>query len=88
MSNCLLYTHILISQKIYFVTKVRFSQKQSHNYIYKYINIIYIIIHIINIYMHNYNILYILYTTQEKHRRKTGFNVLPFYIKETVVTGL
>ena len=29
-----------------------------------------------------------VYDAQEKHRRKTGFNVLPFYIKETVVTGL
>ena len=30
MSNFLLYTHILISQKINFVTEVRFSQKRSH----------------------------------------------------------
>ena len=30
VSNFLLYTHILISQKINFVTEVRFSQKRSH----------------------------------------------------------
>ena len=30
VNNFLLYTHILISQKINFVTEVRFSQKRSH----------------------------------------------------------
>ena len=34
MSNFLLYTHILISQKINFVTEVRFSQKRSHIVLY------------------------------------------------------
>ena len=33
VSNFLIYTHILISQKINFVTEVRFSQKRSHIYI-------------------------------------------------------
>ena len=30
MSNFLLYTYVLISQKINFATEVRFSQKRSH----------------------------------------------------------